>query len=67
MWYTLESFTNFTKRAELTVSESRSAATKVEKIVSGIYHRNFHITPGKNINGINATRVVSVPAISGAL
>jgi hypothetical protein len=49
------------------VRERRSAATRVEKIVIGIYARNFHITPGRNISGINATRVVRVPAISGAL
>jgi len=39
----------------------------VTKTVIGIYAKNFHITPGKNISGRNATKVVIVPAISGAL
>jgi hypothetical protein len=36
-------------------------------MVIGIYAKNFQTTPGRNISGRNATKVVSVPAISGAL
>jgi|TARA_Y100001960_G_scaffold326724_1_gene411647 hypothetical protein len=53
--------------AELIVKERNKAATKVENTVIGIYAKNFHITHGKNISGKNATRVVSVQAINGAL
>jgi hypothetical protein len=59
--------TNLIKRAELTVNDKNNAATNVINIVIGIYDKNLHITHGKNISGKNATNVVIVQAISGAL
>jgi hypothetical protein len=52
---------------ELIVRDNISAATRVVNTVIGMNAKNFHITPGRNIRGKNATNVVSVPAINGAL
>jgi len=49
------------------VRDNTKAAKRVIKTVIGIYAKNFHIIPGNNIIGRNTTRVVIVPAISGAL
>jgi hypothetical protein len=47
------------------VRDSTSAQRRVINTVIGIYERNFHNIPGKNIIGRKATSVVMVPDING--
>jgi hypothetical protein len=51
----------------LIVRDINRAATKVAKIVIGIYAKNLPIIPGSVSSGINTHMVVAVPDIRGVL